>query len=153
MDDLDALYATTKAAIAEGRIGQPVFLRWFAHAMPDDLALREAAAVAFHFAAGWLGGPARRVLAMGGSEAGQITVSLEFAGSQRAVVAVSAATDGPCSLEWFLIGNRGSLRFGGEMPRRATHCTPEEGMPSLWSAILESLSTGQPADVVEEGKP
>lgn len=145
--DLRTLWATTQAAIDEGRIGQPVFLRGFAQVSPGEAALREAAAAALWLAAGWMGGPPTRVMALGGPERAQITIAVEFGGGQSGLLGISGSAGEPSRLEWVLVGNRGTMRFEGPMPRGA----PPPDTPLVLEAVWRSLSTKEPVEVAGEG--
>ena len=147
--DLDTLCATTQAAIDQGRIGQPVFLRCFAQVASDARALREAAAAALWLAAGWLGGPPTRVTALGGTERAQLTIAVEFGGGQSAVLGISGSAAESPHLEWVLIGNRGTMRYEGSMPGGE----PPADAPSVLDAVWRSLDTKEPVEVGKEGAP
>ena len=150
MNDPDNLYSTVEAAIDEGRIGRPVFLRCFAHVTPDDRRLREVLADVLRMAAGWLDGSIARVFTLGGFDGGQITASLEFSEGQSALIGVSGATDGPHRLDWVLVGHRGTLCYEGEMSVQRLGPIPHLNMQPVWDALSRSLQTGEPVDVAEE---
>ena len=150
LNELEEVYSTTQAAIARGRIGHPVFLRWLAHLTSEGGRLRQALREGLKLAVAWLDERPVRVFALGGLEDGHVAVMVEFARGQRALVAASASSASPCRLEWLLIGSRGSLVFEGEMPGGELGDTLDVHVEPVWDALARCLESGGPADVAEE---
>lgn len=106
---LDALRGTVQAAIDQGRLGEPRFLRCIAHA-DSAPALKDSLAELVALGEGWFGSPAAERHRVG--DGGDVYVSemLKWAGGQGAVLSVTAAPSlGFPSFDLMLIGSRGAL--------------------------------------------
>ena len=147
--ELDRLYAAARTAIAEGRVGRPVFLRCFVQVPPGEGGLQEALQDALGVASGLLDGAIARVFALGGLKTGQVSVSLEFSEGQRALIAACAAGAAPGRLEWLLLGNKGSLCFEDELPQGRLAAAGAD-LQAVWEAVVRSLEDCRTSDVAEE---
>ena len=153
MTQLEVLHDTAKTAIAEERVGRPVFLRCFVQVPPGEGDLEEALVDALGVASGLLEGAIARVFALGGLETGHVSVSLELSGGQRALVAACRAPAGPGRLDWLLLGNKGSLCFEDELPQGRLAASARADLQAVWEAVARSLDDHRPVNVTEDVSP
>lgn len=142
METFGDLEQAVSRALASKRIGIPVAARGFFQVSPDHGALLAVLESAVAASAVWFGSGVRRVYALGGARHGEITVTVEFAAGQTALVSAAVLRDPAPLADLLLLGNRGTLRFQEPAALR-----PEGAHPALRAAIERSLASGQPVEV------
>ena len=130
------LAKAVKSALSQNRIGTPVALRASFHLTPDHGRLLPILAEAVTTASGWFAGEPTRIYALGGIQTGEITVMVEFARGETALVSTAVLRIPVPLADLLLIGNRGTLRFED---------APAAGInPKLLKAIEQSLAARSP---------
>ena len=132
-----------RSAVSQRRIGSPVALRAFFHLSPDHGRLMPLLGEALNTASGWFASPPARLYALGGVREGQVTVLLEYAGGETALVSVGVLQDPTPSADLLLIGNRGTLRYEG----RSEPGEPGAVDARLVGAVERSLASRTPVEI------
>lgn len=120
MDELSAALETVDAALATGQIGTPVAARIVAHLGADHGQLERLAARWLAAVSDWFKSRSVELTALGGAEAGQISLLARFAAGQTALVSVGSHGAGQPLLELLVTGNRGVLSWEGASAAAAT---------------------------------
>lgn len=144
------LHATIAAVLAEGRIGTPVFVRYFVKC-PAGSDPTEALASLALLAADWLRQQIIKVYVVG-SAGHPFSLTLQMAGGASALLACIGSAE-YSSADVLILGQRGSLaqergQLDGSL---GDSVTAERGR--ILSAILDSLRTGQPVEFRLESRP
>ncbi len=161
MYDWTVLNQTVSETLAGGSVGKPVFVRWTAAAAQKPPELKPLLAEMSAYAESWLSARPRRVYATGSSDAGHLSLALEYANGRSALLAISLAHDQP-SMNLIILGARGAIyQSDAEVTARAgilVAGTNERrqnasllSTPRMVSAIDKSLFTKQPVLLSAEG--
>lgn len=102
------LNQTVSETLAGGTVGTPLFVRWTAAAAHDTPELKPLLAEMSACAESWLSAQPRRVYATGSSDAGHLSLALEFENGQSALLAISLANDHP-TMNLIILGARGAI--------------------------------------------
>ena len=156
MPYLDWLEQTLAARLAAKPIGEPVAVRAFFQLSEDHGLLTPALAAAVAASARWLDSRPSRLHAQGGAAQGFLSVLVEFAGGQTALVTSETRhalgpTLGESAVLVLILGNHGSLRYddqpgAGGLSFPALPADQARYQP-FHAAIERSLRTGRPAEV------
>ncbi len=161
MYDWTVLNQTVSETIAAGSVGAPVFVRWTAAAAQSTPELKPLLAEMSACAENWLSARPRRVYATGSADAGHLSLALEYANGQSALLAISLAHDHP-SMNLIILGARGAIyQTDSEVTARAGNLAGGMDERLLQSALLstsqmvaaidKSLFSKQPVLLSPEG--
>lgn len=138
------LEETLGAKLRAGAIGKPVFVRANLQLIADHGHLIPLAASALDTAAKWIGSPVRRVYAQGGTRQGFVSLLVEFASGQSALLAAELTQQAPAEAELLVVGQHGTLRFDDFPEPLQLGNTPPAG--GRWVSLIESsLASGEAA--------
>ena len=152
MNTLADLHRAVQATLTSKRLGTPVFVRYLYHRPVQGPAVAADLARTVAVVRGWLGGPVRRVYAVGGVDARQVTLTLEFANAATALV-TWAGTAGR-GVDLTVVGNHGALYHDvGDADPGDEELAPAADPPvrALVAVIERALRSGRPEAV--EGTP
>ena len=161
MYDWTVLNQTVSETLAGDTVGTPVFVRWTAAAAQNTPELKPLLAEMSAYAETWLSARPRRVYATGSADAGHLSLALEYANGQSALLAISLAHDHP-SMNLIILGARGAIyQADSEVTARAGNPaggTDERLQHSavlstsqMAAAIDKSLFSKQPVSLSAEG--
>lgn len=141
---MESLQKSVQTVIESGRIGSPVFLRCVCQVATRTSLLQPAAAV-MTLANGWMPAEPERIYAQGDADATQITLTVQYAGGQSAMLSVNRTQLGP-ECDVMLIGNKGVIYHETPMGRHSMSATPLEigDAAELTPLIAQALESGQP---------
>ena len=119
MYDWTVLNQTVSETLAGDAVGAPLFVRWTAAAALSTPELKPLLAEMSAYAESWLSARPRRIYATGSSDAGHLSLALEYANGQSALLAISLAHDHP-SMNLVILGARGAIyQTGSQVTARA----------------------------------
>ena len=161
MYDWTVLNQTVSETLAGGAVGEPVFVRWTAAAAQSTPELKPLLAEMSAYAETWLSARPRRVYATGSADAGHLSLALEYANGQSALLAISLAHDHP-TMNLIILGARGAIyQADSEVTARAGNLAggTDEGLQhsavlstsQMVAAIDKSLFSKQPVSLSAEG--
>ena len=108
MYDWTVLNQTVSKSLAGGQVGTPLFVRWTAAAAQSTPELKPLLAEMSAYAESWLSARPRRVYATGSTDSGHLSLALEYASGQSALLAISLAQDHP-TMNLIILGARGAI--------------------------------------------
>lgn len=135
------LEETVGARLRGGAIGKPVFVRANLQLSADHGHLVPLAAAALDTASQWIGAAVRSIYAQGGIRQGFVSLLVEFAGGQSALVTAELAHSG-AETQLLIVGQHGTLRFDDfPEPLQIGTAAPSGGR---WRQAIEaSLKSGE----------
>lgn len=141
---MESLQKSVQTVIKSGRIGSPVFLRCLFNVATGTSLLQPAAAV-MAIANEWMPAEPARIYAQGNADATQVTLMVQYAGGQSAVMSVNRTQAEP-ELDIMLIGNKGVLYHETPTGRHSMSAVPLEmdDAGELTPIIAQSLESGRP---------
>jgi len=161
MYDWTVLNHTVSESLAGGLVGAPVFVRWTAAAANNGGELKPLLAEMCAYAESWLSARPRRVYATGSSDAGHLSLALEYANGQSALLAITLAQDHP-TMNLIILGARGAIyqadsgvtasagsQAGGTDEKRQH--SEVLSTSQMVAAIDKSLFSKQPVSLSTEG--
>ena len=108
MYDWTVLDQTVSETLAGGRVGAPLFVRWTAAAAQNNAELKPLLAEMSAYAETWLSGQPRRIYATGSADDDHLSLALEYANGQSALLAIALAHDHP-TMNLIILGARGAI--------------------------------------------
>lgn len=145
------LEATVGAQLSGDRVGKPVFLRAHLELTADHGLLIPISEAAVAIARRWLGAGVRSIYALGGVKHGTVSLQVEFAQGQTALVSAELTHGGESSVHLLCAGQHGTLRFDDFPDPALLRQAIEPPKPGYRGYIEQSLASGRPARVeVEE---
>jgi predicted dehydrogenase len=145
MTTLADLHQAVHDALASGRLGTPVFVRYHGQAAARTRLVPQLARMAAA-ARDWLAQDLQRIHALGSVAAGAVSATLEFKGGATAVVSAATAPGRQSLVDILVLGNRGALchdaghtLIGGTSPAQPD--PPPE--PRLLAAIQKAIRSGK----------
>lgn len=108
MYDWTVLNQTVSETLASVHVGAPVFIRWTAAAAQNTAELKPLLAEMSAYAESWLSARPRRVYATGSADAGHLSLALEYANGQSALLAIALAQGHP-TMNLIILGARGAI--------------------------------------------
>lgn len=151
MQYLERLEKWIVSALAEKPVGEPVAVRAFYQITSDHGLLLPVLAEATSMAGAWFASVPLRLYALGGPEAGYLSVLAEYARGQTAMLTVEELQQGSPSVSLFLIGNHGTLRYEDSPDLQERELSRISWKQPLISALQRSLRTGQPVGLENSG--
>ena len=144
---MESLQKSVQTIIESGRIGSPVFLRCVCQIATGSSLLQPAAAV-MALANGWMPAEPEGIYAQGDANATQVTLMVQYAGGQSAVLSVNRTQTGT-ECDVMLVGNKGVIYHETPTGRHAISATPLEmgDVRELTPVIAQALESGQPIQV------
>ncbi len=140
---------TLGAKLRAGAIGKPVFVRANLQLVTDHGHLISLASSAVESAAKWIGSPVRSVYAQGGARQGFVSLLVEFAAGQSALLAAETAHGNPPELQLLVVGQHGTLRFD-DYPEPLQLGPTAPARVTRWANLIEaSLQSGEAAAAKE----
>jgi predicted dehydrogenase len=145
MTTLADLHQAVHDALASGRLGTPVFVRYHGQATASTRLVPQLARMAAA-ARTWLAQDLRHIHALGSVAAGAVSVTLEFKGGATAVVSAATRTGRESLVDILVLGNRGALYHDaghtliGPKPPALPDQPPD---PRLLAAIQKALRSGK----------
>ncbi len=145
---MELLKIAVDTVIEKERIGSPVFLRCVLHVASDTADLLQSAAEIFSLSNSWMPSKPESIYAQGDGDKVQITVMVQFAGGQMAVLCVNRV-DVESAIDIMLIGNRGTIYYETPMGRHNLSGNPPGIGKSneLSETIANALASNQPIKV------
>lgn len=136
-----SLFRGVQQALAEGQIGNPVFVRWIAATARKAEELLPALGSMLEVVEAWLGAPAQRIYAVGNPANGQVTAMVDYAQGQGALLtAALAPRHHPPHTHLTLLGQRGALYHEGIPAATASYqASPSQAAACFAAACAESL--------------
>jgi hypothetical protein len=131
------------AALASSATGRAVFVRAHLALTADHGLLTGVAAAGLSVVKIWMGAEVRSVYALGGAKQGTVSLQVEFAGGETALVAAELTHGGEASVEVLVTGQQGTLRFE-DFPDPAMLVPGDEPGAAYRGAIERSLASGKP---------
>ena len=161
MYDWTVLNQTVSETLAGGTVGAPVFVRWTAAAAQNTAELKPLLAEMSAYAESWLSARPRRVYATGSADAGHLSLALEYANGQSALLAIALAQGHP-TMNLIILGARGAIyqadsevtarerNLAGSIDGKQQHAALLS-TPRMVAAIDKSLFSQQPVLLSAEG--
>ena len=161
MYDWTVLNQTVSETLAGDTVGTPVFVRWTAAAAQNTPELKPLLAEMSAYAETWLSARPSRVYATGSADAGHLSLALEYANGQSALLAITLAHDHP-TMNLIILGARGAIyqadsevtaragNLAGGRDERLQH-SAVLSTPRMAAAIDKSLFSKQPVSLSAEG--
>lgn len=145
---MELLKKSVQSVIEKERIGSPVFLRCVLQVASETANLLEPTAEMVALANGWMPSPPERVYAQGDAAATQVTVMVQYAAGQMALLCVNRV-DIETAVDIMLVGNKGVIYYETPIGRHYLSVTaPMLGNAGeLTAAIAQALESGQPITV------
>ncbi len=143
----DSLDQGVNAAVSNGRLGTPVFVRWTLLAADGAESVEGYLCQMAGRVAAWFGAPPERVYSLRTEGSGGISVSLEFDAGQTALLTAGLSHGRP-SVDFILLGNEGAAYKHEHligMTGSDFRADDSEVSKSVKSLLHESLSTGKAA--------
>jgi len=161
MYDWTVLNQTVSKSLAGGQVGTPLFVRWTAAAAQSTPELKPLLAEMSAYAESWLSARPRRVYATGSTDSGHLSLALEYANGQAALLAISLAQDHP-TMNLIILGARGAIyqsdsevtaragNLNGGVDQRLQHAAVSS-TSRMVAVIDSSLFSRQPVSLSPEG--
>ena len=147
---MELLKKSVQSVIEKDRIGSPVFLRCVLHVANETVSLLAPAAEIAALANGWMPSQPTSVYAQGDANATQVTVMLQYAAGQMAVLSVNRVS-AETAIDIMLVGNKGVIYHETPVGRHSLSAAPLQlgDTGELTEAIARALESGQPIAVEE----
>jgi hypothetical protein len=155
MASLADLHRAVQTTLAGGRLGKPVFVRYFLQypGEPDTLLPRLAQAAAS--ARTWLGQSLERVYALGTQASGQASVTLQFREGGTALILCARCEPRGEGVDLLVLGSKGALYHAADSADLWEEQASNPAEPvdrTIRTAIESALRSGQP-ELVVRGAP
>ena len=161
MYDWTALDQAVRAALADGRVGTPVFVRWTASAAAEKQDIKALLAEMSAYAGRWLADSPRQLYAAGGAAQGHISLALNYAHGGSALLAAALAHGRPYN-DLAVFGANGALYHSDSAPAAAERPAPLQieaiqgpsaglAVEDALAAIDRSLASNQPVQLSARG--
>ena len=154
MYDWTVLNLAVSAALAGGRVGTPVFVRWTASVAQSEAELKPLLGQMSQYAEQWLASRPRQVYAAGAETDGHLSMALELANGSSALLAIALAHGRP-NLDIAVYGSDGALYHSGPSalpgPDAAADSPVSPPASDALGALNSSLATNQPVLLSEKG--
>jgi hypothetical protein len=138
------------AQLSGDQVGKPVFVRAHLELTGDHGLLIPISEAGVAIARRWLGADVRSIYALGGVKDGTVSLQVEFAQGQTALVSAELSHGGEPSVQLLCVGRHGTLRFD-DFPEPAFLMPPfETPKPGYRAYIERSLASGRPVRAAEE---
>ncbi|MCS6860808.1 MAG: hypothetical protein NZT92_10875, partial [Abditibacteriales bacterium] len=108
---LRSLQQSVQQVVDEGRVGNVVFVRCIAHLSSQSAQLQSHLKDVIATVATWMNAPLEGTYQL--SNDGQLTVALQCARGQTALVSVGVARDAYPTVDLMVLGNRGAIYHSG----------------------------------------
>lgn len=142
---MELLKKSVQAVIEKERIGSPVFLRCVLQVASETASLLESISEMAALANGWMPSLPERVYAQGDAAATQVTVMVQYAEGQMALLSVNRV-DIETAIDIMLVGNKGVIYHETPIGRHYLGAAPPVlgNAGELTGAIAQALESGQP---------
>ena len=154
MYDWTVLDQAVSAALAGGRVGTPVFVRWTASVAHANEDLRPLLVEMSRFTDLWLASQKRRLYAAGADSRGHLSLALDYVNGSSALLAIALAHSSP-SLDLAVYGSHGAIYHNDAraLPRRGSTADRSDpsATPELLAALENSLAANQPVILPGQG--
>jgi predicted dehydrogenase len=146
MAPLADLHRAVRAALAGGRLGTPVFVRYTLHGPQQPAEVVALLAQLTATVRDWVGQPLDRVHAVGSAESGQVALTLQFREGATALVSFARGRPHGPGADVLVLGNHGALYHGAGDANawEEAGTLPEPPEPRLEAAIARALRSGSP---------
>lgn len=147
----DPVATAVAAALADGRLGTPVFVRLLVTGLARAEDLVPTLARALAAVRTWTGQAVQEMTPLGDPAGGQLTLTVSLQGGAVTLVSVSIGGSEPAA-GLTLLGTRGSLAL--DYPAAADAVVPfpaDKPDPALLAALARAVATGQPQDLSDRG--
>ncbi len=144
-EQMELLKKSVDSVIEKGRIGSPVLLRCVLNVASGTSSLLQPTAEIAALSNGWIPSQPQRVYAQGDADATQVTVMVQYANGQMAVLSVNRV-ETETAIDIMLVGNKGVIYHETPIGRNYLSATPPQlgATGELTEAISNALATGQP---------
>ena len=105
------LEKTVGAQLSSDQVGKPVFVRAHLELTADHGLLIPISEAGVAITRRWLGAGVRTIYALGGVKYGTVSLQVEFAQGQTALVSAELTHGGESSVQLLCVGQHGTLRF------------------------------------------
>lgn len=147
---LSWLDKTVGAQLSSDQIGKPVFVRAHLELTADHGLLIPLSEAGMAMTRRWLGASVRSIYALGGVTYGTVSLQVEFAQGQTALVSAELTNGDELSVQVLCVGQHGTLRFD-DFPDPVLVMQPiEAAKPQYRRYIERSLASGRPVGAAEE---
>jgi len=145
---MELLKKSVQSVIEKERIGSPVFLRCVLQVASETASLLEPTAEIAALANGWMSSQPERVYAQGNPTATQVTVMVQYADGQMALLSVNRV-DIETAIDIMLVGNKGVIYHETPLGRHylSAPALVLGNIGELTAAIAQALESGQPITV------
>ena len=144
------LEETIGAQLAGDQVGKPVFVRAHLELTADHGLLIPISEAGVSLARRWLGAGVRSIYALGGVKYGTVSLQVEFAQGQTALVSAELSHGGESSVQLLCVGQHGTLRFE-DFPDPLLLMQPiQPPTPGYRGYIERSLASGRLVRAAEE---
>ena len=131
-------------------IGNPVFVRAHLELTADHGLLTPVSEAALAMTQRWFGTSVRSIYALGGARFGTVSLQVEFAEGQTALVSAELAYGAESSVQVLCVGQHGTFRFD-DFPDPALLVQPIELPKPRYNGYIErSLTAGKPVGTGEQ---
>jgi hypothetical protein len=138
------------AQLSGDQIGRPVFVRAHLELTADHGLLISISEAGIAMVQRWLRASVRSIYALGGVKYGTVSLQVEFAQGQTALVSAELNHGDERSVQVLCVGQHGTLRFD-DFPDPVLLTQPiETTEPRYHRHIERSLASGRPVHVAEE---
>lgn len=147
---MELLKNSIQSVIEKERIGSPVFLRCVLNIADDASSLLQPVAEVVALSNGWMPSQPQRIYAQGDATTTQVTVMVQYAAGQMAVLSVNRV-ETETAIDVMLVGNKGVIYHETPIGRHYLSGTPPqlEDAGELTETIAQALASGQPITVEE----
>jgi hypothetical protein len=147
---LSWLEKTVGAQLSGDQVGKPVFVRAHLELTADHGLLIPISEAGVAITRRWLGADVRSIYALGGVKYGTVSLQVEFAQGQTALMSTELSHGGESSVQLLCVGQHGTLRFE-DFPDPVLLMQPiQTPMPGYRGYIERSLASGRPVRAAEE---
>lgn len=152
----DNLHNAVQATIAGKRCGTPVFVRYLLQGTDKAEAMLAKLAQVSATVRQWLSQPLVRLHAVGSTDSGQVSLTLQFRDGATALISYARGQPIGGGVDLMVLGNHGAIyhdfgsgNLGAEVP--ATGQTKPDAL--LLAALKRALRSGKPEAMPTEAKP
>jgi hypothetical protein len=147
---LSWLEKTIAAQLSKDQIGKPVFVRTHLELSADHGLLIPLSEAGIAMTRRWLGANVRSIYALGGVKRGTVSLQVELAQGQTALVSAEVAHGDESRVQMLCVGQHGTLCFD-DFPDPVLLMQPIEApKPRYRSYIEKSLASGRVVRAAEE---
>ena len=147
---LSWLEKTVGDQLSGDQVGKPVFVRAHLELTADHGLLIPISEAGVSLARRWLGAGVRSIYALGGVQYGTLSLQVEFAQGQTALLSAELTHGGESSVQLLCVGQHGTLRFD-DFPDPVLLMQPiQTPKPGYRGYIERSLASGRPVRAAED---